>query len=251
MAAKLVPYLVFFTSICSSAAEFVEASQPPTAFWKWDNTGLPIPNSQRGRSTPILDLVEPKGDSYSAWWALYNPNFVNKNPLSYGTYKRDNPVAWIGDPNNLGDQLEDGKERLLLGKRLKLSQGPRRRKRTVEFESSLSRKSRMIVIDPQFGIPIFVPDSEVQKTLSALREDSINFDRKHEKFDRKYEKFDRNDENLELIEPPSVVQKTKLYRYRSQNEIDEPIYKDKSYKTLLNQTQRECSPEGCRTNSID
>ena len=234
MAAKLVPYLLFFVSVCSSSGQSVVA---PQAFWKWDNTGLPIANSQRGRSSsPILDLVEPKGDSYSAWWALYNPNFVNKSPLSVGTYRRDNPVAWIGNPNNLGDQLKEGKERLLLGKRLKLSQGPRRRKRMSEFKSSLSRESRMVVIDPQFGIPIFVPDSEVQKTLSVLRDDAMV----QQKFISKV--IDRKDENLEVIEPPSVIQKTSLYRHRTDSDIEGPIYRD--------QTQGQCTTEGCRINSI-
>jgi hypothetical protein len=238
MAGRLITSLMFVASVNS---EYV-TSQPPPVFWKWDNTGLPIPNSQRGRSSPILDLVEPKGDSYSACWALYNPKFLNKNALSYGTYNRDSPETWSGSPNNLGDQLEEGRERLLLGKRIKLSQGPRRRKRMADLSSDLeqssSRQSRMVVIDPQFGIPIFVPDSEVQKTLSVLRDAAMSQQKKGVKI------FDRIDQNLDLIEPPSVVKKTKLYRYRSENEIDGPIYKEKSYKALVNQTQRQCSTEG-------
>jgi hypothetical protein len=118
--------------------------QPPPVFWRWSQTGQPqteqpqIVKSQTGshglseqvRSSVVtMELVEQKGDSYSAWMSLYDPHHINKNPISHGSNQRDNPPVWIGDLNNpVEERIRPTEEILLIGKRTKLSYKPRRKK---------------------------------------------------------------------------------------------------------------------------
>ncbi len=122
--------------------------QPPPVFWRWSQTGQPQAEqpqivksrtasnglSERARSSVVtMELVEPKGDSYAAWMSLYDPHHMNKNPISHGSYQRDNPPVWIGDLNNpVEERIDPAKEILLMGKRTKLSHGPRRKKRNAD-----------------------------------------------------------------------------------------------------------------------
>ena len=115
--------------------------QPPPVFWRWSQTGQPqtqrpqtqtLSNglSERARSSVVtMELVEPKGDSYAAWMLLYDPHHMSKNPITHGSYQRDNPPVWIGDlSKSVEDRIRPTEEILLMGRRTKLSHGPRRKR---------------------------------------------------------------------------------------------------------------------------
>jgi hypothetical protein len=211
--------LSYFEVIFGS--EFIE-TRPPQVFWKWSNVGQPISN-QRGRSSVImsstprkaLEVVEPFQDAGSNWWSLFDLDHLNRNSLSQGSYQRDSPISWSTNPNN---QVEE--ERLVMGRRTKLSQGPRRRKRSEEmFVTS---------IDQQFGIPIVV-----SKTEDIEQQNSLHNNEAENVVNNTGISF-RNDEVFENVIPPPAIKKTKQSRFRSEELKDDLAPTDENNIQIVN-----------------
>ena len=103
-----------------------QSSSPPQVFWQFTS------NPQRGRSQTISDEGYPQ-----FLLSYYDAKNLDRSSTSMGTYRRDNPIVWSGNSNNI--RLGEKKEEVLaLGKRLKLSHGPRRKRQNSK--SSLNGK---------------------------------------------------------------------------------------------------------------
>jgi len=214
--------LSYFEVIFGS--ELIETG-PPQVFWKWSNAGQPISN-QRGRSSVLtsstprkaLEVVEPFQDAGSDWWSLYGLDHLNRNSLSQGSYQRDSPISWSTNSNN---QVEE--ERLVMGRRTKLSQGPRRRKRSEEmFVTS---------IDPQFGIPIVVSKTEDIEQQNSLHNNLAITEVNNTGISL------RNDEVFENVIPPLAIKKTKQSRFRSEELKDDLAPTDEKKIPTVNSNQ--------------
>ena len=110
--------------ICSCFVSKSSQFSPPPVFWQFKSNPL------RARSQTITDEGYPQ-----FLLSYYDAKNLDRFSTSMGTYPRDNPIVWSGNSNN---RLEEKKEVLVLGKRLKLSHGPRRKR--ANMKSALSEK---------------------------------------------------------------------------------------------------------------
>ena len=161
MAVYKILTVVLISLPAAAFSASVDPNAPPAVFWQWNSRYF-----GRGRS----EEEAPQEEIFQSYFDRSN---LEKSSTIMGSYNRENPERWAGHPGSRSSV--DGSSILVLGKRLKLSRGPRKKRSQLEissynddlediqnfrrenFPSSDSNEisvSEIVYLDPLFKIPV-------------------------------------------------------------------------------------------------
>ena len=159
----IVVIFILAATLCDSVEQNLA---PPPVFWQW-NAKYAGTRGRSSEATPPEEIYPEYVQSY------FDRSNLEKSSTIMGSYNRENPERWFGHQSLRS--REDGSSILVLGKRLKLSHGPRKRRSQLEISSykddlqslqNFRRKnskpsvssdadvSEIVYLDPLFKIPV-------------------------------------------------------------------------------------------------
>lgn len=156
-------FVVISISAAACSVSLEHKADPPPVFWQWNTRYL-----NRGRSSEEAPTEENYPEFIQSYFDSSN---LEKSATIMGSYVRETPERWFGQQSS--KSIEDGSPAILvLGKRLKLSHGPRKKRSQLEISSynddlqnlktesplpivpSDAEVSEIVYIDPLFKIPV-------------------------------------------------------------------------------------------------